>query len=101
MHQQVILFYSVVGNMVYDPKLKIWQGNDEEMDVFEEKIAKKSTKPTLITTMSDRDYKSGIYGGMVFDPVHLVWTGNEDQEDAHIFDDIVSFETSTSFLLLI
>ncbi|KAJ3305249.1 hypothetical protein HDV03_001847 [Kappamyces sp. JEL0829] len=81
----------VVGNMVYDPVLKVWTGNESALKAFDKVSSKPALKPTLITPQQTPQALSN--NGMVFDPVACVWKGND--EECHIFDEIDSFEVST------
>ncbi|KAI8897649.1 hypothetical protein BC833DRAFT_31727 [Globomyces pollinis-pini] len=94
----------VVGKMVYDPVSQIWKGNERELDVFEQSNQSSTpTRPSLIPHISTLNTPMTV-GRMKFDPVKMCWTGNEeDEEDAHLFDDIESFEiqqeTKTEYVL--
>lgn len=77
-----------IGDMTFDPVLQKWTGNENILKVFD----RKTVRPSLITP----DNLPVQVGEMTFDPVKLCWTGNEsNQDEAHIFDDIESFDITT------
>ncbi|KAI9141393.1 hypothetical protein BKA69DRAFT_1175164 [Paraphysoderma sedebokerense] len=72
----------VVGNMVYNPTLKKWEGNEDALRLFDRQ---NQVRPNLITNNS-RDIPQSV-GKMYFDPVKMCWIGNEDEDIFKIMDD--------------
>ncbi|KAJ3087084.1 hypothetical protein HK102_011841 [Quaeritorhiza haematococci] len=73
----------VVGDMVYNPALQKWEGNEDilkEFDKATDPSLRSSTRPALITNKGGSKVPQ-VVGSMVFDPVKMCWIGNEEEED--------------------
>ncbi|KAJ1550475.1 hypothetical protein HK096_006758, partial [Nowakowskiella sp. JEL0078] len=110
----------VVGDMIYNPLLQKWEGNEEILLAFDQSqpspslsriqsTRTSSTSSHQSTTQFSSSQGSGsnpgrpslivnaeknipqIIGNMVFDPVKMCWLGNEDEED--IFKGIEEVES--------
>ncbi|KND01362.1 uncharacterized protein SPPG_03175 [Spizellomyces punctatus DAOM BR117] len=72
----------VVGDMVYNPALQKWEGNEDVLAEFDKALP---SRPALITNKGG--YKMPqVVGNMVFDPIKMCWVGND--EEADVFADI-------------
>ncbi|KAI8818785.1 uncharacterized protein EV422DRAFT_164939 [Fimicolochytrium jonesii] len=80
----------VVGNMVYNPLLQKWEGNESALLDFD-RTAATPTRPALITNVGGYKMPQTV-GGMVFDPVTMRWLGNEEEADVFgdLADDVAS-----------
>src|ERR1700744_387626 len=76
----------VVGNMIYNPLLQKWEGNEHVLRQFDS--ISRHTRPALISNLGAK--LPQMIGNMVFDPVQMRWIGND--EDAQIFADFESTE---------
>ncbi|KAJ3153416.1 hypothetical protein HDU86_005246 [Geranomyces michiganensis] len=70
-----------VGEMVYNPTLQKWEGNEDALLDFDRASP---SRPALITNVGGYKLPQSV-GGMVFDPVRMCWLGND--EDGNIFAD--------------
>ncbi|KAJ3018422.1 hypothetical protein HKX48_002923 [Thoreauomyces humboldtii] len=86
----------VVGDMVYNPALQKWEGNQSALLEFE-RAAAPTPRPALIANVGG--YKTlHAVGGMVFDPVQMRWLGNEDEADVfQDFPDDMSVTTESVY----
>ncbi|KAI9095472.1 hypothetical protein DFS34DRAFT_695609 [Phlyctochytrium arcticum] len=71
----------VKGNMVYNPKSQVWEGNESALHEFD-KVD--SFRPSLIKNDQSNPLPTRV-GEMTFDPVAMRWVGNEDDD---VFADI-------------
>ncbi|KAL2911952.1 hypothetical protein HK105_208562 [Polyrhizophydium stewartii] len=74
----------VVGDMVYNPVLQVWEGNEGVLSDFD-KAMTTPQRPALIKNTPASKLPEQV-GCMVFDPEKMCWIGNE--EDADIFAEI-------------
>ncbi|KAJ3160563.1 hypothetical protein HDU88_007917 [Geranomyces variabilis] len=70
-----------VGEMVYNPTLQKWEGNEDALLEFDRASP---SRPALITNVGGYKLPQSV-GGMVFDPVRMCWLGND--EDGDVFAD--------------
>ncbi|KAJ3217727.1 hypothetical protein HK099_005370 [Clydaea vesicula] len=70
----------VVGEMVYNPILKTWEGNDKVLLEFENNL--QPSNKNLIKPTKNFQHQQGE---MTFDPIKMKWIGNEAEAD-NIFD---------------
>ncbi|KAI8916522.1 hypothetical protein DFJ77DRAFT_483313 [Powellomyces hirtus] len=80
----------VVGDMVYNPTLHRWEGNEDALLEFERASP---SRPALITNVGGYKMSQSV-GGMIFDPVRMCWLGNN--EDADVFADFPDDMSVTS-----
>ncbi|KAH9254514.1 hypothetical protein BASA81_007456 [Batrachochytrium salamandrivorans] len=81
-----------VGDMVYNPVLQVWEGNESILCDFEKALVTPQ-RPALIQNIASAGLKLESVGGMVFDPNKMCWIGND--EDADVFADIDMGNMST------
>ncbi|KAL5040214.1 hypothetical protein BDEG_27600 [Batrachochytrium dendrobatidis JEL423] len=69
-----------VGDMVYNPILQVWEGNEAMLSDFEKAVVTPH-RPALIQNIAASNLKAESIGGMVFDPDKMCWIGNEEEAD--------------------
>ncbi|KAJ3020771.1 hypothetical protein HKX48_000222 [Thoreauomyces humboldtii] len=86
----------VVGDMVYNPALQKWEGNQSALLEFE-RAAAPTPRPALIANVGGYKTPHAV-GGMVFDPVQMRWLGNDDEADVfQDFPDDISVTTESVY----
>ncbi|KAG7820162.1 hypothetical protein KL928_001599 [Ogataea angusta] len=83
----------VMGNMVYNPEEMKWQGNEEDLSLFE---SQSSRRPALLKKSSMQRSQSSknlqVVGNMVYDDEKLRWvsmTGKYEDDPFANFDDTI------------
>ena len=72
----------VLGDMVYNPVLHLWEGNESALTEFDKPATTPSNKLSLIQNTTGGKQPERV-GNMIFDPDKMCWVGNE--EDADVF----------------
>lgn len=95
-------FWSVVGDMKWNPHTLRWEGNDQVLRDFDVAVGT-STRPALITHLTGSSigspggaFASGarVVGNMIFDPTRMCWISTLPPEDDEpdVFADLADDE---------
>ncbi|KAG7889304.1 hypothetical protein KL936_002878 [Ogataea polymorpha] len=84
----------VMGGMVYDPEEMKWQGNEEDLSLFESQMSRRPAallkKSSMPRSQSSKNLQ--VVGNMVYDDENLRWvsmTGKYEDDPFANFDDTI------------
>ncbi|KAG7708067.1 hypothetical protein KL950_002693 [Ogataea haglerorum] len=83
----------VMGGMIYDPEEMKWQGNEDDLSLFESQISRRpapSKKSSMQRSQSSKNLQ--VVGNMIYDDENLRWvsmTGKYEDDPFANFDDTI------------